>query len=89
MFLYTCSVRNSIMRRLSGTKAMPARRAAAVERKRTGLPSSVSVPAVRRALAEQRARQFDLAAAHEAVDAGDLATAGASSDMSRIIRAVG
>ena len=54
---------------------MPARRAAAVERKCTGLPSSVRRPRAQPALAEQRARQLDLAAAHEAVDAGDLAGA--------------
>ena len=54
---------------------MPARRAAEVERSRTGRPSSSSAPRGQRQLAEQRPGELDLAAAHEAVDAGDLARA--------------
>ena len=41
----------------------------------TVLPSSSEAAMLERQFAEQRARQFDLAAAHEAVDAGDFAGA--------------
>ena len=61
------------MRRLSGTKAMPARRAAAVDAKIARGAVQQEAARLSRILAEQGAGQLDLAAAHEAVDAGDLA----------------
>ena len=69
------------MRRLSGTKAMPARRAAAVLRKLHRLAVDRQRAARRPELAEQRARQLELAAAHEAVDAEHLAGADLERDV--------
>ncbi len=65
----------SIERRLSGTKAMPARQASrGAARPQDRLAADRRIGAgVGPELAEQRARQLDQAAAHEAVDAQNLA----------------
>ena len=52
---------------------MPARWAAAVFGSALGLAADHEPAAIRADLAEQRPRELDLAAAHEAVDAEDLA----------------
>ena len=70
-------------RRLSGTKAMPARRASAVLRKASLAAGQHERAAVGPELAEQRAGQLELPAAHEAVDAEHLAGAHVERDVAK------
>jgi len=64
-----------MVRRLSGTKAIPARRAAAVLPKFLRSPAHDKCAAVGLDLAEQNPRQLQLSASHEAVDAEHFAGA--------------
>ena len=75
MFLNTGSVANSIIRRLSGRKAMPARRARVAEDEPHAPPIERDPSALSRQSAEQRARQLELPGAEKSVDSQHLALA--------------